>query len=571
MQDHSFEDHLLRDWKAAGRDRARLFAAALLAAVLMCAAFTAAASWLLVVLHLLKGLGESGGFTVRLFLKGAVFTGVTLSSGWGLWRFRQKLPHSVPEAAEPLDARRLDVVGLVAALAFAAALVLPRLDTYPWAAPDEVHHLQVARNLAVHGLYASGNPDKGFRIFDTYDSVGAPVIVPVAGAFRLLGVGLKPARLVMAAYYVILCLAVYALVKPVWGSAAAAAGLAVMTMGFGSVYLGRTLYGEAPALAFLALGLLAWRKGLEARGAVRWGLAAGIAFGLAILCKSIMVLSAFAFAGALAFDLVSFRRIGWRHVLAPAGGIVLVVGAWWAIQSVAAHDVADAAGNTLAVYQHNLLFGVRSAVHGLAWIAQEPVTALWIAAAMALAVPTIFCRRYDPALVALFLMAILYAFWWVFFTPGRIPRYVWYSYAVGGVFAGIMAWRALHDAADRRRGVFARGLCLAVTLCVAVPAVARVSSEFGRVYALDDMADDAALARCVDALPRETKVATTYWPVAGTLDFLTGRNVPVLAALEAGAGTPTVVVVDARTQEDLLRDRDVIERIGPYAIVAAGE
>jgi len=571
MQDHSFEDHLLRDWKAAGRDRTRLLAAALLVAVVMCAAFTAAASWILVVLHLLKGLGESGAFTVRLLLKGAVFTAVTLPSGWGLWRFRQHLPHSVPEAAQRLGAGRLDRAGLAAALAFAAALILPHLDTYPWAAPDEMHHLQVARNLAVHGLYASGNPDKGFRTFDTYDSVGAPVIVPVAGAFRLLGVGLRPARLVMAAYYVILCLAVYALVKPVWGSAASAAGLVVMTMGFGSVYLGRTLYGEAPAMALTALGLLAWRKGLGAGGAVRWGLAAGIAFGLAILSKSIMVLSAFAFAGALAFDLISFRRIAWRHVLAPACGLVLAVGTWWAVQSVAAHDVADAAGTTLAQYQHNLLFGARSAAHGLAWIAQEPVTALWLAAAMALAVPTVFYRRYDPALVVLFLMAILYAFWWVFFTPGRIPRYLWYSYAVGGLFAGIMAWRALHDAVDGRRDLFARGLCLAVALCVAVPAVARTSSEFGRVHALDDMADDAALARCVDALPRETKVATTYWPVAGTLDFLTGRNVPVLAALEAGVGTSTVVVVDARTQEALLRDEDVIERIGHYAIVAAGE
>ena len=93
MQDHSFEDHLLRDWKSAERDRARLFAAALLVAVLMCAAFTAAASWLLFVLHLLKGLGESGGFTLRLFIKGAVFTGLTLSSGWGLWRFRRLLPN----------------------------------------------------------------------------------------------------------------------------------------------------------------------------------------------------------------------------------------------------------------------------------------------------------------------------------------------------------------------------------------------------------------------------------------------------------------------------------------------
>lgn len=89
--------------------------------------------------------------------------------------------------------------GLLAVLV--CTLFLPRLDVYPWAAPDEVHHLTVAKNIAVHGAYASGHPDRGLDYFDTYDSVGGPVLLPVAGAFTVFGAGLGVARGVMVLFF----------------------------------------------------------------------------------------------------------------------------------------------------------------------------------------------------------------------------------------------------------------------------------------------------------------------------------------------------------------------------------
>ena len=35
-------------------------------------------------------------------------------------------------------------------------------------------------------------------------------------------------------------------------------------------------------------------------------------------------------------------------------------------------------------------------------------------------------------------MAALFGFWWIFFTPGSIPRYMWYSGAIVAAFSGPM-------------------------------------------------------------------------------------------------------------------------------------
>ena len=539
--------------------------------VFVCAAFTAAASWVLWLVLLGAGAQEAPGFMARLFVKGLLFLGLTAVSGWALLRLsrakRGDRPGDLLEARETWRTR----AGLVAALVFAAALAVPNLTKYPKAEPDEIHHLVVARNLAEYGLYASGHPDTGFTLFDDYDSVGAPVIVPIAGAFRLAGTELAAARGVMAAFFLLLCMTAYLLLKPVFGPAQAVAGVFVMTMALHSIYLARTLYGEAPALLFLTVGLLLWRRALKADATLAYGALSGVAFAFAVLCKPFMLVAAWAVLGAVIFDRLTHRRIRWRHVVLPTLGFVLVISTWWGVQTLFRHDVSQAAHSTLNEYKYNLMFGFHSVAQTLGWFRDHGATVAATILAMAFILPVIFHRRYDPPTIALFLTALLFAYWWTFFTPGHISRYLWYSLAIGGTFAGILMAFSLQYALTRGLDPAKRILCVGIIGLVSVPALHRAYVQFDRVYAHDEMRDDLALAGFVNALPKEFSIATTFWPVEKMLNFFAQRSVARLKTVPGCATAYDVIIIDQRQEQTLLVDRTPDRVIGRYRILLPKE
>lgn len=549
-----------------------LEAVAGLLALFICALFTVVGGVVLCAAYAGQGFGEGAWFTAKLALKIVLSGGIAVASGWGLLRLSPLLAQpAAPTGNAPSAIGAKSASAFCLALLFVAALVVPRLNEYPWAAPDETHHLIVARNLAKHGLYASGHPDTGLIMFDNYDSVGAPAIVPVAGALRLAGPTLRPARLVMAAYYLWLCVAVYLLFAPVLGGTGTVAGILIMTVGFGSVYLARTLYGEVPSLAFLMTGLLLWRRAINSARPLAWGLPAGVMFGLMVLCKSISVLVGFAFLGALVFDFLSHRRIRWTHLVGPAVGGVLVIAAWWMIKELAQHEVRDTVSGTLNLYKHYLLFGFRCVRAGLVWMLREPFSLAGLACAMAWIVPVIFSKRYDPPSVVMFLLALFFTFWYLFFTPGRLPRYLWYSYATAGVFAGAMAWAALRATLAGKTGPFKRILCAGIVVLVVTPAVIHTGQTVRAVWTVDEMSDEYEVARFVSALPKEKVIATTYWPLERTINFLTHRSITTVDAIEAPLGPDVVVIVEATVQPELLEGRVPTLTMGRYAILAAEE
>lgn len=557
---------MIADWEEVRGITPRVLCLLALVLALVCSVFACVASLALLVLDT-KGPFPASKLFFRVVLF-AVLAGGTVLLLWSCSR----RPFALAPAGETKPPIRGWALALVLPLAFAATLVLPRLGAYPWAAPDEVHHLLVARNLAIEGVYASGHPATELRRFDTYDSVGLPVIGPVAASFRLSGVGTVHARVVMAGFFLALCLILYLLLSPLYGPVAAACGLAVMTAGWGSVYLARTLYGEVPAFVFLAVGLWLWRKALHTPKPTVSGVLCGVAFGLAVLTKTILVLCAFPLLGVLVYDRLTFRRICWPHVVLPGVAAACVVGAWWTVQTLGHHDVSGGAETTLAVYRHNLMFGIRSVPVALAAIPQGPLTALALFLGALSVFPRIFVRRYDPALAALFLIAAFFAFWWTFFTPARLPRYVWMSLATAGMFAGILMWNGLAGAGDAgpgKRDNLKRIVWLVIALVVALPGAIRVGSEYRRVYAWDEMGDDYAAAGYVRALPADVTVGTTWWPLAGTLLFLADRPVDTLEAAPDPVASKTVVFVDQRSQKDMIAGREPSLRLGRYAVFAA--
>lgn len=561
------EQDVLGDCFTASRSNWGWFRMAVATAGLMCSVFSAVSSVGLLILFALRTEGLVPVSMGRLAAKAVVFVCVSLVLfAWILRRGRCAVSQPPPPPPNSSNGS-WGLQWLVLPLLLSAVLMFPRLEEHPWMAPDEAHHFVVARNLAEYGLYASGHPDGGnLRVFDGYDSVGAPVIGPVAGCLRTFGGGLAAGRAAIGVFYLVLCVGMFLFLRAGFGAAAAATSLVFVTLGFGSIYLGRTLYGEVPAIAFIVFGLLFWRKAISGPSVVFWSVLCGICFGFAVLSKSIMAMAVFPLAGAFLYDLLTFRRIGWKQVVVPgfAGSVVILC--WWTIQGMYRHDVAGAAEGTLSVYQHNLMFGVGSVGTALRWILREPVYAAGLLAGMLCIAPSVFLIRYEPASVALYLTAVFYGFWWVFFTPGQIPRYLWTSYAIAGAYAGILALDLLRRSLKKGTQSVKRGICVIILLGLIVPCGMRMAKEGNSVYFTDEMRDDRSAAEYVRELPEQTRIISVYWPLQNTLNFLTGRFIEPADVIPEPLPPGTAVFADTRTQSDLIGGRAPSHRIGPYVI-----
>jgi len=281
------------------------------------------------------------------------------------------------------------------------------------------------------------------------------------------------------------------------------------------------------------------------------GLAAGAAFGLAVLCKSIFVLSAFAFLAVWFWDRLGPKRIQKAAMIGPALGGVAPIAVWWMIQTWGQGDVAAGAANTFGVYQYHLLFGIQSFWGSLGrWWSDYPFSHGVSLAAVIWAVPRVFSKRYDPASMALFLAAVFFGLWWLFFTPGRLPRYYWVGNWAMAWFTAPL-WAACFRKAWNAGGVSKR---IAAWLGIALLSVTPLQWTWkqGReIGANEEMREDTAVASLIGSLPPETPIAVTFGPLRETLHFFTGRKLPLVSsetdpleryAVVAGLGTGRVPV-----------------------------
>lgn len=492
----------------------------------------------------------------------AVATLLCLAIGWPLWR---GVRHDTPGEQPTLAAKPYVSAGLAGVLLAVALVTVPNLHVYPWAAPDEMHHLNVARNLAEHGRYASGLPEEGLRDFDSYDSVGAPVLAPIAVVFSGFGIGLTQARLVVVIYlFVFLCI-LYLLFCDHFGQVPALSAVLAAGLGHSSIYLGRTVYGEVPALAWFVIGLLCWRAAIR-RGWHVWGLVAGLCFGLACLTKTILLLSAFCFLGALVYDVAGPRRLRLPHLVLPAIGTVLPLAAWSLLKTALGQTMATTTGDTIGVYQFYLLPGLHAALDNLAFAAKHPWMHVSFVFGIFAAVLVVFHRRYDPPLVVLFLVAALYAWWWLAFTPGTITRYLWFTQAIASAFAGALAGRLAVWAWQTPHGG-KRALGAVAALAILAPWAPWVAQQAGEVYTNREMQPDHDLAALVEALPPDARVVTVEPPVRGTLLFLAPRPVELLApgAPEAAEADVLITWDEGRIPPEA-RVAD-LRRVGRHVVV----
>ncbi|MBX7256655.1 MAG: glycosyltransferase family 39 protein [Candidatus Hydrogenedentes bacterium] len=540
---------------------------AVLVSALLCTAFTSVASGTLLAFFLVSPEASNSPSLLKLGIKSVAFGVLSLLLAL---RLRWLSPHlsRIPYPKVTLkEPERPALPYLCVVVAAVGLFTVLNLSDYPRAEPDEMHHLIVARNLAVYGEYASGHPDSGFVRFDSYDSVGPTVILPVAGALKAAGIALLPARIVIVAFYIVMLMALYSMFLPLFDGRGAILGILFLSGALGTSYLARTLYGEIPALLFLVCGLLCWRRALVSRGRYASMLASGLFLGFAVITKMFAVFVVWAVLAAYLYDRLTFRRIQLVHLLLPAiaaGSLVLV---WWGIQSRYQTVAEGVATGQLAVYQHNLMFGLGSVSNTLGWLFRHGAIVLVSASCMAVAGFYVFYHRYDPSVVVLWMFAVFVAFWWVFFTSGNIPRYVWYALALSASFVGPVVGMAISGAIRKRDGRWRmRPLRVFTVACLCVPFVMNMGQAFTAALSHDDMQADRALSEYVKSLPHDAEVATTFYPVERTLNFFADRHVTRISATREAVESHPCVILDAVSQRDLVDLLGATKRIERYAV-----
>jgi 4-amino-4-deoxy-L-arabinose transferase-like glycosyltransferase len=209
---------------------------------------------------------------------------------------------------------------------FTIFLSLYNLNGYPaLISMDEGFRLQFAKNLVLYGKYAILTSE-GFGSFAGSSGTGAvatgvTVMLPIALAFEVLGVTLWAARLVMALYLIGSVVTLYLCVRSLYNARVALlASLLFLFAGppwLNTVAMGRWVYGEVPALAFLFLDCSIWFGSLQ-EDDFRRLIVASICFGLATLTKDLL---SFALVGSLAsvyaVDWVRSKRLKLRQVVVP--------------------------------------------------------------------------------------------------------------------------------------------------------------------------------------------------------------------------------------------------------------
>lgn len=220
------------------------------------------------------------------------------------------------------------------------------LANYPTIWWDEAIFSETAANLAQQGRYAftvqSPNQlaDLDFRI-----SVGPMVILPVALAYRLLGVGLASGRLVAGAYLVLAFLGLYMAARRLWGHGIALGAGALALLGTDVLYWGRSVLGDVPALGLFLWGLWFLMRSRDGQGLQSLFLG-GLFLGMAFNAKEFYGM---AFIPPLVFLLRGSRgeRGRLRRITAYLCGVALPPLAYLAMKAFILGSLIEAVGHFL--------------------------------------------------------------------------------------------------------------------------------------------------------------------------------------------------------------------------------
>lgn len=199
-----------------------------------------------------------------------------------------------------------------------------RLTESPPTWMDEGIIIQSARSVALDGVF--GLPEApGQFATGSFLTTGYPVVYPLALSFKLFGVGLLQARLVMAAFILLLLITAYLLAVKISGYNWLSLATLALLVTFAPLYgQGRNVLGEVPGIFFILALILIWYR-LEDKS-IKWlALLAGILLGLAVTTKPTFL--PLLPAGLMVLGLLIYRRqISWQDsIWATVGGVVPLI------------------------------------------------------------------------------------------------------------------------------------------------------------------------------------------------------------------------------------------------------
>ena len=224
---------------------------------------------------------------------------------------------------------RHKLVARLAALAGVLLLALVNLTSYPTSWYDEGAYLHVPKTLIQYGRYAERSSE-GFRYFSVSLGVGPTVLLPIAAMFKVFGISLWSARLVIVAYLIGSVICFFGLAKVLGGERLAwvATALLVASRGVSLLEFGREALGEVPGFFFVVAGLWVWFADWE-HADWRRALAAGVLLGLATVTKpQYLIMIAPALALGWLANLIYYRSAPQRSFLIPGITLGLIFVAW---------------------------------------------------------------------------------------------------------------------------------------------------------------------------------------------------------------------------------------------------
>ena len=185
---------------------------------------------------------------------------------------------------------RWEIILAAAILALGAFLLFYNLDLNPRPWQDEGAVASIAKSLVQNGVYATKTSD-GYETYGGVQSVGPTVVLPMALAYRLWGVGLVQGRWVMALYAFVTLVLLYHTGRTMFNRRVAiiAVILVLGSQAVGYFIYGRGIFGEVPALGFFLAGWLVWNQAVR-RNRSLLALLAGLLFGLAMVTKAYYVI-----------------------------------------------------------------------------------------------------------------------------------------------------------------------------------------------------------------------------------------------------------------------------------------
>ncbi|MBO9312352.1 MAG: glycosyltransferase family 39 protein [Chloroflexus sp.] len=363
----------------------------------------------------------------------------------------------------------------VAALVLIGTIVLLALVNLPYAPRtwfDEGSHLHVPETLIRYGVYADISSE-GFRYFGPTIGVGPTVMIPIALVFRLVGIDLLAARLVIVVYLLAALWIFYRLAHRLHGKSLALLTVLLLiasrTRGFeGMIEYGRQVLGEVPGLAWLGVGLLAYTGAvLHPDHRRRNALLAGIGFGLALITKNQFALVVAPSLLLLAFLDWRFFRVGdwWLRLAPPVIASSMFAG--WLLIMLAFLGPADFSANLAKTRQSAggaiFVFDIDASARAIRYLVQVYGGLL---------IPALLyslwrCRQRsarDFAELVPTLLAVLWLSWYL--VSLGWPRYAFPAVALGAPAVARMVGDLLNWLWNRRQPLFAAAIGLYLILVV---------------------------------------------------------------------------------------------------------